>query len=495
MTTMAKTKKALTRLFQRLDSVPSPTDERLAAVLQEWLDRRQQLIAPAPQALMTAGTSAAEKAFIFRKDPDAPRHYLLSSGADAAAPLIGRISAGDRLDAAADRRGAVRLRRLFDMVGETGEPILGIFSSKSAEAGPIHTELLVAPLSSNGKSVDAFLASASVQRTEPAPARTPVRWPQPHPMLFAFESSRIFGERVAARLGLSLSPIEERFFEDGEEKTRPLAHVRGRDIHVISSLDGTDRESVHDRLCKLLFFIATLKTNGASRVTAVTPYLAYMRKDRQTKEQDPLTAAYVARLFEAVGTDRLITMESHNLSAFQNAFRCPTLHLTAYGAFAAHFAGLLQSAEVTVVSPDLGGGKRADMFRVVLEKVLRRPVGKGFVEKQRSQGVVSGDLFAGDVQGRVVIIMDDLISSGTTMARAAEACKQRGATGIHLCATHGLFSKEAAGHLALPFIDSIVVADTVETGRRYGGDKRLTVIPVTNIFADAIAECCETSAR
>lgn len=495
MTTMAKTKKALTRLFQRMDSVPSPTDEHLSAVLQEWQDKRQLLIAPAPESLVATGTSAAERAFIFRKDAAIPLHYLLSTGADSAEPLIGRISTGDRLETAANRRGAVRLRRLFEMVGETGEPILGTFSSKSADAKLVYTELLVAPLSSNGKVVDAFLACVSVQRIDSAPARTSIRWPQPHPMLFAFGSSKAFAERVAARLGLPLSPIEERVFEDGEEKTRPLAHVRGRDVYVISSLDKTDRESVHDRLCKLLFFIATLKTNGASRVTAVTPYLAYMRKDRQTKEQDPLTAAYVARLFEAVGTDRLITMESHNLAAFQNAFRCPTVHLTAYEAFAAHFAGLLRSADVTVVSPDLGGGKRADMFRVVLEKVLRRPVAKGFVEKQRSQGVVSGDLFAGDVQGRVVIIMDDLISSGTTMARAAEACKQRGATGIYLCATHGLFSKEAAGHLALPFIDGIVVADTVEAGRRYAGDGRLIVIPVASIFADAIAECCETAAR
>jgi ribose-phosphate pyrophosphokinase len=251
---------------------------------------------------------------------------------------------------------------------------------------------------------------------------------------------------------------------------------------------------VHDRLCKLLFFIATLKTNGASRVTAVVPYLAYMRKDRQTKDQDPLTALYVARLFETVGTDCLITMETHNLSAFQNAFRCLTMHLMAYEAFASFFASLPDSAQVTVVSPDLGGGKRADMFRAVLEKSLHRPVGKAFLEKQRSEGVVSGDIFAGDVKGRTVIILDDIISSGTTMARAAQACAERGAAEIHLCATHGLFSKDAVANLAAPLITGILVTDTVDVGEPYRGGKGLTIVPVAGLFADAIAQCRENAA-
>jgi ribose-phosphate pyrophosphokinase len=477
-----------------LDSVPSPTDERLSAVLQEWSERRRQLIAPAPEALLVPGSSVAERAFIFRKDPAAPQRYLLLSGAKSAEALIGGISTGDSLDKAKNRRGAVRLRRLFDLIGETGEPVLALFGMKSAEAKSVYAELLVAPLSSNGKTIDAFLACFSTRQTGSAVKRAGPRWIKPHPLLFAFESSRKFGERVASELGLLLSPIEERIFEDGEEKTRPLAHVQGRDVYVVSGLERSSSQSVHDRLCKLLFFIATLKTNGASRVTAVVPYLAYMRKDRQTKDQDPLTALYVARLFETVGTDCLITMETHNLSAFQNAFRCLTMHLTAYEAFASFFASLPDSAQVTVVSPDLGGGKRADMFRAVLEKSLHRPVGKAFLEKQRSEGVVSGDIFAGDVKGRIVIILDDIISSGTTMARAAQACAERGAAEIHLCATHGLFSKDAVANLAAPLITGILVTDTVDVGEPYRGGKGLTIVPVAGLFADAIAQCRENAA-
>ncbi|CAN7637804.1 ribose-phosphate diphosphokinase [Neorhizobium sp. LjRoot104] len=489
MTMMAKPDKTLSRLFQRLDSAPSHMDERLSAVLQEWLDRRKQLIAPSPEAMLSPASSAADQAFIFQRDPSAPRRYLLTSGASSAEVLIGEVSMGGHLETARNRRGAVRLRRLFELVGETGEPILALFGTKSAEGKSFYVELLVAPLSKNGKYIDAFLSCVSARQVASAATKTVPHWIQPPPLLFAFDSSKHFGERVAAELGLPLCSIEERVFEDGEEKTRPLAHVRGREVYVVSGLERSGSLSVHDRLSKLLFFIATLKTNGAARVTAVVPYLAYMRKDRQTKEQDPLNSAYVARLFETVGTDCLITMETHNLAAFQNAFRCHTMHLTAYEAFAAFFANLPRSAEVSVVSPDLGGAKRADMFREVLEKALRQPIGKAFLEKQRSQGVVSGDLFAGDVKGRVVIILDDIISSGTTMARAARACAERGAAQIWLCATHGLFSKDAAANLAVPFIDGIVVTDTINIGQPYRCDKRLTIIPVAAVVAGTIAQC------
>lgn len=495
MSMMAKTNAALARLFQRLDSLPRPSDQQLSDVFQEWLDRRRQLIAPTPEALIAPGSTAAARAFTFRRDAATPQDYVLTSDPAPAAALIGELPAGGRLAAAKNRRGAVRLRRLFDMVGRTGEPILAVFSTRYRHAPSVYVELLVAPLSSDGRTIDSFLASASMRRLSSAATKVfPNRVP-PNVLLFALQGSGSFGERVASELGLPLSQVEERIFEDGEEKTRPLVEVRGRDVCVVSGLARSGDQSVHDRLCKLLFFIATLKTNGASRVTVAAPYLAYMRKDRQTKLRDPLTAAYVARLFEAVGTDCLLTMDTHNLAAFQNAFRCLNVHLTAYEAFASHFANLAGSAEVTVVSPDLGGAKRAEMFREALEKLLHRPVGMAFMEKQRSQGIVSGDLFAGEVRGRTAVIIDDIISSGTTMARAAQACADRGAAHIHLCASHALFSSDAAANLAAPFIDEILVSDTVEVAAPYRDDKRLTIMPVAGLFAGAIARFYEAEAR
>ena len=115
------------------------------------------------------------------------------------------------------------------------------------------------------------------------------------PILFAPLASREFGERVASALGTALSPMEEREFEGGEHKTRPLVSVRGQRVFVLQSLSGDAAASANDRLCRLLFFIAGLKDSGAASVTACVPFLAYCRKDRRTKERDPVTLRYVAQ--------------------------------------------------------------------------------------------------------------------------------------------------------------------------------------------------------
>ena len=169
--------------------------------------------------------------------------------------------------------------------------------------------------------------------------------------LFSLNTSRDFGEKVAKHLGIALSAHEERDFEDGEHKVRPLMNVRGQDVFVIQSLYGEPGASVNDKLCRLLFFIGALKDASAERVTAVVPYLCYARKDRQTKSRDPVTTRYIAHLFEAMRCDRVVTLDVHNLAAFQNAFRCPTEHLEGKNIFVQHFAPLVHNDETVVVDP------------------------------------------------------------------------------------------------------------------------------------------------
>jgi ribose-phosphate pyrophosphokinase len=308
------------------------------------------------------------------------------------------------------------------------------------------------------------------------------------PVLFALYASRDFGAAMAAHLGLPLSPHEEREFEDGEHKTRPLASVRGRDVYVVQSLFGDGHQSVNDKLCRLLFFIGALKDASAASVTAIVPYLAYARKDQKSKPRDPVTTRYVAAMFEAVGTDRLVTLDVHNLAAFQNAFRCRTDHLQANGLFVAHFVPLVGEQQVVVVSPDAGGIKRAERFRLRLAARLGRPVAAAFAEKHRSEGVVSGELIVGDVQGRCAIIIDDLIGSGTTIARTVNACRGLGATSVYAAASHGLFVGEAARVLADEALTGLVVTDTVPPFRLGPGRARdrLVVLPATRLFAEAI---------
>ncbi len=285
------------------------------------------------------------------------------------------------------------------------------------------------------------------------------------PLLFALHGSEPLGIKIAQHLGISLAAHEERDFEDGEHKARPLQNVRGRSCYVLHALHGDSSHSANDKLNRLLFFIATLKDASASRVSAVVPYLAYARKDRKTKPRDPVTMRYVAQLFEAMGTDALLAMEVHNPAAFQNAFRCPTEQLDSAGLFARHIADQIANklgpGAVAVVSPDAGGVKRAALFRERLSQVLGRPVSMGFVEKYRSAGLLSGELLVGEVAGRQVLLFDDLISSGQTLVRAAAACSAQGAASVWAAAAHGLFNVDALQRLGAGPIDRIFVSDSV----------------------------------
>jgi ribose-phosphate pyrophosphokinase len=307
-------------------------------------------------------------------------------------------------------------------------------------------------------------------------------------MLFALGPSRPFAELVAQHIGIELAAHEEREFEDGEHKTRPLVSVRGRDVFVLHSLYGDAGQSGNDKLCRLLFFIGALKDAAAARVTAVVPYLAYARKDQKTKPRDPVITRYVAALFEAVGTDAVVTLDVHNLAAFQNAFRCRTEHLDAQHLFAAFCAPLLKDGEVVVVAPDAGGIKRADQFRQRLAQVLDKPVGAAFAEKHRRSGVVSGDLLAGDVAGKHAVIIDDMVSTGTTLARAASACAERGAASVIAVATHGLFIGDTASVLGTSALRHIVVTDTVPPFRLEEGalKAKVSVVSCTSLLARAI---------
>ena len=307
--------------------------------------------------------------------------------------------------------------------------------------------------------------------------------------LFALEESRAFGERVCESLGVVLADHEERSFEDGEHKIRPLENVRGRDAFVIQSLYDSPDCSVNDKLVRLLFFLGALRDASAARVTAVMPYLCYARKDRKTKTRDPVTTRYVAQVLEAVGTDRVLTMDVHNLAAYQNAFRCRSDHLEAKRLFAEHFAFLIGSAPAVVVSPDIGGVKRAEAFRAFLAGHLGNDgIASAFMEKHRSGGVVSGEAVVGNVEGRTAIIIDDLISTGGTIARTAHACRQRGAGPVYAAATHGLFVGDAGKTLSAAPLDQLVITDTVPPFRIERGfdPDKLIVLSTAPLFAEAV---------
>lgn len=306
--------------------------------------------------------------------------------------------------------------------------------------------------------------------------------------LFALEATAELGAGIARTLGWPLAPHEERAFEDGEHKARPLESVAEADCYVIQSLHGGPDESANDKLCRLLFFAGALKDAGAARVTAISPYLCYARKDRRTKPFDPVTTRYVAALFEAVGVDRVLTLEVHNPAAFENAFRRRAVTLSAAPLFlelAARHAG----ETLCVLSPDPGGVKRAELFREALEARIGRPVGKAFADKHRSAGMVTGDLLVGDVAGATVLLVDDLVSTGGTLVRAARAAKAAGAARVVALAAHGLFMPGAAEALLDPALERIVVSDAVPAFRLAGAEvmRKIEVTPCAPLLATAIA--------
>ena len=308
------------------------------------------------------------------------------------------------------------------------------------------------------------------------------------PVLFALQASRPFGEDMARHLGIALSAHEEREFEDGEHKSRSLVNVRNQDVYVIQSLYADIRESVNDKLLRLLFFIGALRDASAKSVTAVVPYLAYARKDAKTQTRDPVTTRYVARLFEAVGTGRVITMDVHNLAAFQNAFRCGTDHLEATRLFVAHLAPLLRDAPaITVVSPDIGGIKRAERFRQALCRSLGRESNLAFMEKTRAKGMMRAGRLAGEVAATAIVI-DDLISTGGTLLQAAIACRERGTARVYAAATHGLFVGDAGQFLSGAELDRIIVTDSVPPFRlsRQLIAKKLAMVSAAPLFAEVI---------
>jgi ribose-phosphate pyrophosphokinase len=315
-------------------------------------------------------------------------------------------------------------------------------------------------------------------------------------LLFVLKHTHALGTAIARELGIQPAPHEEREFEDGEHKARPLVDPRGADCHVVQSLygaAGVPGAGGNDALMRLLLFCGALRDHGAARVTAVVPYLAYARKDRQTQPFDPLPSRYLAQLIEAMGVGALVTLEAHNLAAFQNAFRIPTLHLSVSELFVERAAALAAGGRLAVASPDPGGVKRAQLFREALQTHCGTEIGSVWLDKRRARGMVSGSLLTGEVRDATVLLLDDLISTGGTLQRAAQACREHGARRVFAFAAHGLFAEGANAALADPQLDGVSVSDSVPLHDRLTPEvrTRLGVVSAAPLLARAIRQLHE----
>jgi len=312
------------------------------------------------------------------------------------------------------------------------------------------------------------------------------------PCFLALSESHELAEHVAREAGLALTPLEERRFDGGEFKLRPLESVRGRTAFVLQSLAGTEDAAVSERLVRLLFLLSGLRDAGAERCIALVPYLAYARKDRRTQLRDPVNTRYVAQLLETAGANRLIALDVHNPAALDNAFRIPVDHLSALPMFAHHFASHFGSASLVVASPDVGGIKRAQLFRELLEERLGREVELAFIEKRRAAGVVSGGTLVGMTSDHpTVIVLDDLCATGGTLIRAATICRDAGAAAVHVAVTHVPLASGLEAVTRSEAIAGVVTTDSVGTGmHRYApsaaGDDKFVTLSIGPLFGQAV---------
>jgi ribose-phosphate pyrophosphokinase len=309
-------------------------------------------------------------------------------------------------------------------------------------------------------------------------------------LIFAPTESHALGLAASERSGIPLASLEEREYAGGEFKLRPLQSVRDRTVFVLQSLAETQKSPSALRLVRLLFLIHGLRDAGAERVVAVIPYLAYARKDRRTKARDPVYTRYVAQQLEAAGADRVVLLDVHNASSVDNAFRVPVDHLSAMPMMAAHFSQHLPHGKLAVASPDIGGIRRAQLFRELLERKTGQEVELVFVEKRRDGEVLSGGTVVGNPRGRAAIVLDDLCSSGTTLIKAATALRAAGAVSVHATVTHTPLEEGLAALAAADDIAQVVVTDSVGHAPSLvslGKRGKVKILPIGELLGCAIA--------
>ncbi|CAN5134315.1 ribose-phosphate diphosphokinase [soil metagenome] len=284
---------------------------------------------------------------------------------------------------------------------------------------------------------------------------------------------------VARELDTEVTHTDTRTFASSEIYARYTDSVRGADVFVMQS----HTRPVNEWLMEQLIMIDALKRASAKRITVVAPYYPYARQDKKGRGREPISARLVADLFKTAGANRIMSIDLH-ASQIQGFFDGPVDHLFAMPVLLEHFQAKLDPTTLTVVSPDMGRVKVADNWSDKLGAPL------AIIHKRRDPLVpnqVSVHEIVGEVEGRMCLLVDDLIDTGRTIVKAAEALKAAGALGVVVAATHAVFSDPATELLQSEFIDSVVVTDTLPIPEEKRWD-RLTILPIAPLIARAIHE-------
>jgi ribose-phosphate pyrophosphokinase len=294
--------------------------------------------------------------------------------------------------------------------------------------------------------------------------------------IFTGNAHADLGERIARYLGVPLGRAHLSRFADGEVWFQITDNVRGADVFVVQPTSPP----VNENLMELLVMLDAFKRSSASRITAVIPYYGYARQERKDKPRVPISAKLVADLLSAAGTDRILTMDLH-ASSIQGFFDVPVDHLFAAPVIIDYVAKL-SLPKLTIASPDAGGVERARAYAKRLNADL------AIVDKRRDQpNVAEVHRVIGDVEGRTVLVVDDIVDTAGTLTKVAEAIKAAGAREVLASSSHPVLSGEALERIAKSPLSRLIVTDSIplapEKLKRY---EKVTVLSIAELLAKAI---------
>jgi len=293
--------------------------------------------------------------------------------------------------------------------------------------------------------------------------------------IFSGSSNVPLASAVCKYLGIPLGGASIDRFPDGEKVIKLEDDVRGRDCFVLQSTCVP----VDEHLMELLIYLDCLRRASAKRITAVIPYFGYARQDRKDEGRVPITAKLVANIISTAGADRVLAIDLH-AAQLQGFFDIPVDHLTGELVLNRYFRDK-KIDKLTVVSPDVGNMKIASRYASHLGGEL------AIVHKRRVSGSeVEAQEMIGEVDGRNILMCDDIIATAGTICSAAELVKNRGAEKIYVGATHGVLTDEAIDRLDKAPIDEVVVTDTIPLGQKTGRLSRLKVLSVAAMLGEAI---------
>src|SRR5271156_5771517 len=298
-------------------------------------------------------------------------------------------------------------------------------------------------------------------------------------MLFSGRANPQLAADIADKLGVDLGPVELKTFSGGEVYCRYEDSIRGADVFIVQSTCSNPETGVtaNDSLMELLFMIDAAVGASAHRVIAVTPWFGYSRQDKKSAPREPISARLVARMLEAAGADRVLTMDLH-AGQIQGFFQKPVDHMTALFMLTQYFSDL-HLPDLVVVAPDAG--------RVKLNKKFASKIGAelAILDKERpAQQVAEIGYVIGDVKGKTAVIVDDIIDTAGTLKAAAQTVLEEGAERVYAAATHAVLSGNAFENLRSSGLEQIVVTDTIPIPS--GAPDNIRVLPCADLLTDSI---------